>query len=212
MPIYRLSIILFDNIAHPYSGVTVPPWPTGWPCPYSCLQFATKKCPKLQFAPFAKNGPQRPFPKIYQTDMCRLCIASLTLFSLEVFIVFRLFVALQLCPFCINLTGSIIFKLTPSELCNRLADIYVGVVEVTSGNYLFLEPDAHAMREGAGAPKLSCSRFSANKSVWKKSPVTLLMLGTLYTCCNIIQTADSQTSGILDTYPFKADVTCKASH
>ena len=97
--------------------------------------------------------------------MCRLCIASLTLFSLEVFIVFRLFVALQLCPFCINLTGSIIFKLTPSELCNRLADIYVGVVEVTSGNYLFLEPDAHAMREGAGAPKLSCSRFSANKSV-----------------------------------------------
>ena len=45
----------------------------------------------------------------------------------------------------------------------------MGVVDVMSGNYLFLEPDAHAMREGAGAPKLSCSRFSARKSVWEKA-------------------------------------------
>ena len=82
----------------------------------------------------------------------------------------------------------------------------MGVVEVMSGNYLFLEPDAHAMGEGAGAPKLRCSRFSARKSV------TLIMFSRLYTCCNIIQTADSQTSDIFDTYPSKADVTCKASH
>ena len=31
----------------------------------------------------------------------------------------------------------------------------MGVVEVMSGNYLFLKPDAHAIREGAGrGPKI----------------------------------------------------------
>ena len=73
-----------------------------------------------------------------------------------------------------------IFKLTPSELCNRLADIYVGVVEVMSGSYLFLEPDAHAIREGAGAPKLSCSRFFARKSVWKRPGCSNIVWQTVH--------------------------------